>query len=164
MARLCFALMVSIAAVAQATVLPAARLIDVLPSLVLVLVLLWAALRGVAEGVVWVFAVGILLDTLAVDPLGTNGLALLPAILLAGPARRRFFHSGMVLPLVLTIVATLAHALLLSLLRTIGHPDVALAPGAVLRIGLLQALLNALLVPPAYLIAGRMNRWMGETA
>jgi rod shape-determining protein MreD len=162
MARIVFALLVVNVAFAQATLLPAAGLSEVLPNPVLVLLLLWAALRGVVEGMAWVFGVGLLLDALALNALGTAGLALLPVALLAGPARRRFFHSGMVLPLALVVVATLAHALLLSLLRSVGHPEVALAPGAVLRVGFLQALLNALLVPPLYLVASRMDRWVTE--
>ena len=162
MARLLFAIVIVSAALLQATLIPAVGTLDVLPSLVLVLLLLWAALRGVAEGLIWVFAVGLLLDGLAIDHLGTNGLALLPVALLAGPARRRFFHSGMLVPLLLVFLATLLHALLLSSLRSIGDAGLALAPGAIFRIGALQALLNALLVPPLYLVAGWVNRWSSD--
>jgi hypothetical protein len=62
------------------------------------------------------------------------------------------------------VVATLAHALLLGVLRAIGHDEIALAPGAIFRVGFLQALLNALLVPPLYLVASWMNRWVLERA
>lgn len=164
MARILFALLVISAAFAQVTILPATAPLRVLPSLVLVLLLLWAALRGVVEGMAWVFAIGLLLDMLAMDAIGTNGLALLPVALMAGPARRRFFQSGMVLPLALVVVATLTHALLLGILRAIGHDEIALQPGAILRIGFLQALLNALLVPPLYVVASWMNRWVLERA
>lgn len=164
MARILFALLVISAAFAQVTILPATAPLRVLPSLVLVLLLLWAALRGVVEGMAWVFAIGLLLDLLAMDAIGTNGLALLPVALMAGPARRRFFQSGMVLPLALVVVATLTHALLLGILRAIGHDEIALQPGAILRIGFLQALLNALLVPPLYVVASWMNRWVLERA
>ncbi len=162
MARLLFAIVIVTAAFLQATLIPALGALDVLPSLVLVLLLLWAALRGVPEGLIWVFAVGLLLDVLAMDRLGTNGLALLPVALLAGAARRRFFHSGMLVPLLLVFVATLLHALLLSILRSVGEAGVALPPGAILRIGALQALLNALLVPPLYVVAGWVNRWSAD--
>ena len=159
MARLVFALIITTAAFAQATVVPATFPLRVMPELVLVLLLIWAALRGLVEGMVWVFAVGLLLDLLALDSFGTNGLALLPVALLAGPARRRFFHSGMILPLGLVVAGTLVHALLLGILRAVGHDEVALAPGAILRIGALQAMMNVVLVPPLYLIASWADRW-----
>ena len=164
MARLLFALLLVTAAFAQATVLPELRLLGILPNLVLVLLLVWSALRGVAEGLLWVFGTGLLLDLLAMDAFGTNGLALLAVAVLAGPARHRFFHSGMVFPIVLAIVATVAHALILSILRGAGDGGTALPAGAVFRLAFLQALLNALLVPPLYLVAGWMDRWVLERA
>ncbi len=153
MARVLFALLLFAAALLQAAVLPELRLLEVLPDLVLVLLLIWSALRGIGEGLAWVFGVGLVLDALAMDPLGTNGLALVVAALLAGPARRRFFHSGMVLPLALAVTATVGHALVLGGLRGSGGLGATIA---------LQALLNALLVPPLYLVAGWMDRWMVE--
>ena len=46
------------------------------------------------------FGIGILLDTLALDPLGANALALLPVVLLGGCPVERFFHSGLIVPIV----------------------------------------------------------------
>ena len=158
-ARPLFALLLATAALTQATILPALAPVGVLPNLVLVLLLVWSALRGTGEGLLWVFGAGVLLDVLAMDPLGTNGLALLVVALLAGPARRRFFHSGMVFPLLLALLATVVHALALSLLRGLGDGGAALPAAAVARLTFLQALLNALLVPPLYLIAGWVDRW-----
>jgi rod shape-determining protein MreD len=164
MARALFALLLVTAALAQATILPALGPIAVLPNLVLVLLLVWSALRGVAEGLAWVFTVGVLMDLLALDPLGCNGLALLPVALLAGPARRRFFHSGMVFPLLLAMLATVAHALVLAVLRGMDDGGALLPAAAVARLTFLQALLNALLVPPLYVVAGWMDRSMLEKA
>ena len=155
MTRVVFGLLVVTAALSQATLMPELGLLEVLPNLVLVLLLVWSALRGVSEGLIWVFGTGLLLDLLAMDPLGTNGLALLVVALLGGgPARRRFFHSGMIFPIVVAVIATVAHAVLLAALRDGG--------AAALRLVALQALLNALLVPPLYLIAGWMDRWLVE--
>jgi len=164
MARSLFALLLVASALAQATILPALGPVGVVPNLVLVLLLVWSALRGVVEGLVWIFGVGVLLDVLALDALGTNGLALLVVAVVAGPARRRFFHSGMVLPLLLVMLATVVHALVLTLLRGIEAGGTTAPAGAVARLTLLQALLNALLVPPLYVVAGRMDRWMLENA
>ena len=148
MARPIFALLLVAAALAQATILPVVGPVGILPNLVLVLLLVWSALRGLGEGLLWVFGAGLLLDVLAMDALGTNGLALLAAAVVAGPARRRFFHSGMIFPILLTMLATVACALVMTLLRGLGESAAVLPMGAVLRLAVLQALLNALLVPP----------------
>lgn len=158
MARLLFALLLATVAFSQATILPSLQLLGVLPNMVLVLLLVWCALRGTAEGLLWVFGAGLLLDALALDPVGTNGLALLVVALLAGPARHRFFHSGLVFPIVLAMIATVVHAIALLLLRS-GTGD-GLPFASVFRLVVLQALLNSLLVPPIYLIAGMMDRWV----
>ncbi len=163
MARSIFAVILLLAAFVQASFLPALFPFGVLPNLVLVLLLVWVALRGVTEGLVWVLGAGILLDALAMDPLGTNGLALLPVIA-AGLARRRFFHSSMIVPLILAVVATIFHGLILMFLRSFeaggGLPPVM----AVVRLTFLQSMLNAVLVPPFYAVASRVNRWEPERA
>jgi rod shape-determining protein MreD len=160
MARILFGLLLFAAAMIQAVTLPSLHVLGVLPDLVLILILVWSALRGTVEGLAWAFAVGILLDLLALDPLGTNGLALLVVVLMAGPARRRLLHSGIVFPMLLVILATMAHAFLLLLLRSDASAGVPVA--SIFRLAFLQALLNSLLVPPIYVIASGMNRWVGQ--
>ena len=163
MTRLFFALLVATAALSQGTLLPELGLLEVLPNLVLVLLLVWSALRGIAEGVVWVFGTGLLLDLLAMDPLGTNGLALLVAAVLGGgPGRRRFFHSGMIFPILLTMLATVGYAAVIMLLRGLDDSGAMLPAGAIVRLTFLQSLLNGLLVPPLYLVAGWIDRWAPE--
>lgn len=159
-----FAVLVFVAALVQATWLPAVFPAGAVPNLVLVLLLVWVALRGIGEGLLWILGAGLLLDALAMDALGTNGLALLPVVVAAGLARRRFFHSGMIVPLVLAVAATIGHGVILAVLRGLetggGIPSLV----AVVRLTLLQSLLNAMLVPPLYLLANRVNRWEPERA
>jgi rod shape-determining protein MreD len=168
MARLSFALLLVVAALAQATILPALLPVGVVPNLVLVALLVWSALRGVAEGLGWVLVAGLLLDTMALDPLGTNGLALLPVALTAGLARRRFFRSGLVFPIVLAALATIGHGLILAVLRGMegGLPALPseLPLAGVPQLLVLQALLNAVLVPPLYFVAGRLAGLAREKA
>lgn len=168
MARIVFALLLVAAALLQATLIPALAPVGVAPNPVLVLLLVWSGLRGTAEGLAWVFAAGLLLDALALDPLGTNGLALLPVALVAGVARRRFFRSGLVVPMALAALATIAHALALAGLRGLdgGLSGVAGAvpPFSVARLLALQALLNAVLVPPLSLVVGWMDGLTPEKA
>ncbi len=153
MARILYGGSLLVVALAQATVVPAYNPITLQPNLALVMILVWSALRGMPEGLTWAFALGILFDVLAVDPLGTNALALLPVVLLAGASRRRFFQSSLIFPMALAVVATVVHGVGLQLLRGGGIP-----PSTLLRFILLQAVLNAIVVPPLYLAAAAMNR------
>ena len=160
--RLVFAIALLSSALAQAIVLPAVGTAAILPNLVLVSLLVWSALRGVAEGLVWVFGIGLVLDLVGLDTLGVNGLALLPVALLAGIARRRFFQSVMILPILLTMLATLVFALMLAGLRGFGEGGAMLPTATLIRAMSLQALLNAILVPPIYLLTVWTNRWLAE--
>lgn len=158
MARIIFALCLFFAALIQATVLPAIDVVEVLPDVTLVLLLVWSALRGTPEGLLWAFGLGLFIDILALDPLGTNGLALLGVAIMGGVSRRRFFHNTLILPLVLAVAATMVHALVLLLLRS--GEGAGLPVSSVFRLIFLQALLNAMFVPPLYVIAGWMERRM----
>jgi rod shape-determining protein MreD len=106
----------------------------------------------------WAFGLGLFIDILALDTLGTNGLALLGVALLGGLARRRFFQSTLVVPIILAVVATTVHALVLLLLRS--GDSAGLPISSVIRLVFLQSLLNSIFVPPIYLIAGWMERRM----
>ncbi|MEA2582323.1 MAG: rod shape-determining protein MreD [Thermomicrobiales bacterium] len=153
-----FALLLLFAALVQATVLPSMNVIAVLPDTTLVLLLVWCALRGMPEGLIWAFGLGLLLDVISLDPFGANGLGLLGVAVLGGLARRRFFHSNLIVPIVVAVAATFVHAFVLLLIRSAEGSGLPLA--AVMRVVFLQALLNSIFVPPLYLIAGMMDRWM----
>lgn len=157
MTRALFALVLFLAAVTQATLIPALVPGAVLPNVVLVLVLVRTARRGLVEGFAWAATAGVLLDALALDPLGTNGLALLPVALVGELGRRRFFVSGMAFPMLLAIGSTLLWACALALTRGLAG-EAWTPPESILRLATLQALLNALLVPPLYLLVG----WLGR--
>jgi rod shape-determining protein MreD len=158
MARLFFALCLLSAALVQATILPSLDLLEVLPDVTLVLLLVWSALRGAPEGLIWAFGFGMFIDILALDPLGTNGLALMGVALLGGLSRRRFFHSTLIVPIALAVVATIVHALVLLLFRS--GEGAGLPISSVFRLIFLQALLNSICVPPLYVVAGWMERRM----
>lgn len=161
MARPIFATLLILATILQAVLLPAWQLVAVTPGIVLVLLLGWSAHRRLGEALLWVFLVGILLDVIGLDRLGTNALALLPVVLLSNLARGRFFNSALVFPMLLAIAATFLYVGTLLLLRgslgESGDPLQALG-----RITLLQALLNALLVPPVYGLLGWLQRMEPE--
>ena len=156
MARILYGGLLLVVALAQATVVPAYNPISFQPNVALVMILVWSALRGLPEGLTWAFALGLLFDVLSVDPLGTNALALLPVVLLAGASRRRFFQSSLIFPMALAVVATVVHGVVLLLLR--GGAADAIPLSTLLRFILLQAVLNSIFVPPLYLVAAAMNR------
>jgi rod shape-determining protein MreD len=161
MTRPVFALLLVVAALLQTALLPRWQLLAVTPGLVVVLLLAWSAHRGLVEALPWVFAAGLLLDILGLDRLGANALALLPVALLGGLSRGRFFHSALVFPMVLAMIATFAYVgALLGLRGLLGEGgDAAQMLG---RVTVLQALLNALLVPPIFGLLGWLQRMEPE--
>lgn len=161
MTRPVFGLLLLAAALLQTAILPRWQLLAVIPGLVLVLLLGWSAYRGVAEGLAWVFVAGFMLDVLGLDRLGLNALALLPVALIGGLARGRFFHSALVYPMLLALAATFVYVgALLGLRGLLGEGgDATQMLG---RVTLLQALLNALLVPPVFGLLGWLQRMEPE--
>ena len=155
MSRALYALVMFSAAIAQATVMGQLSPIEIQPDVTLVLLLVWCANTGTAEGLTWAFALGILTDVLALDALGTNPLALLPVALLAAASRKRVFNSKLLFPIILTVAATFVHAVVLLLLRSGAVGDVQLT--TVFRLVLLQSLLNSIIVPPLGLFAGMLS-------
>jgi rod shape-determining protein MreD len=157
MTRSVFGVLLIAAALLQTALLPRWQLLAVTPGLVLVSLLGWSAYRGVGEGLAWVFAAGLLLDILGLDRLGANALALLPVAMLGGLSRGRFFHSALVFPMVLAMAATFLYVGMLLLMRGLlgegGDPAQMVG-----RVTLLQALLNALLVPPVFGFLGWLQR------
>ena len=156
MTRVFFGLILILTAFAQATVFPMVRVLGGMgPDLVLVLILVWSGLRGSREGLVWAFALGLLLDLLTLDPLGVNALALIPVALIGGVASRRLFHSGLIIPMVAVVAATLAHQVVsVSLVALTGlHYPLLVS----VKVGVLTALLNVLVVPPLYLFVTAMD-------
>jgi rod shape-determining protein MreD len=143
----------------QATLIPSAEFVPIVPDVTLVIILVWSAVRGVREGLLWAFMIGILLDTLALDPLGANGLALLPVVLLGGIAGQRFFHSSLIVPILACILGTFLHAIVLLLVRSSGGETLPLA--SLVRLITLQTILNVMIVPPIYLIGSLAQRPVG---
>jgi rod shape-determining protein MreD len=158
MGRLFFALLLVTSAMFQATLLPSLGILTILPDITLVLLLVWSAMKGVPEALFWAFGLGLLMDVIALDRFGANALALISVAVLGGLARRRLFHSNLIVPIVIAVVATFVHAMILLLIRSSDGSGLPLA--SIMRIVFLQALLNSILVPPLYLIAGVMDRWI----
>lgn len=154
--RLFFGLILILIAFAQATIFPAINVLGIGPNLVLVLVLVWAGLRGAPEALLWIFPLGLLLDMLTLAPLGSTGLALIPVALIGGLAQRRLFRSGVILPMLAVVGATLAYQavdVVLGVLLGQSYPLL-----ASVQLGVLMALLNVMVVPVLYVAVHVLER------
>jgi len=131
------------------------------PDLMLLFVLVWAAVRGVDEGVVWGLIGGLVIDMLSGGPPGATTLALLVAALLAGQPWGRGIGSPVIRLLLLAFVAVLAyHLILLLVLSWTGYP---VDWGwAILRVAGPSALLNASLTPFVQRPLNWLERRMGR--
>jgi rod shape-determining protein MreD len=125
----------------------------------LLVVLVWAVLRGVDEGMVWGLIGGLALDVLSGGPMGANTLALLAAALLAGQSWGRGIGSALVRLLLLAFVAILAyHLVLLFVLSWTGY--LVDWGWAILRVAGPSALLNMILAPFVQVPLGWLERSM----
>jgi rod shape-determining protein MreD len=149
MARISFGLLLVLAALIQATVLPRINPFMIAPDLVLVFLFVWSASRSIRESLFWVFFTGLLLDILGLDYFGTNALALVVVVLTAGLVRQRVLHANIVAPVVLMMVATVIHGVVLGALRGTIDPGLHL---------LIQAAIHAALIPVIYLVLRVFDR------
>jgi len=116
------------------------------PDLMLLVVLVWAVVRGVDEGLVWGFVGGLIVDLLSGGPLGATALALLAVAFLAGQALGQGLGSPVARLLLLALLGVVVyHLVLLIVLAWTEHTvDWGFA---LLRVAGPSALLNVVLAP-----------------
>ena len=85
------------------------------PDLVVMLVISWALLRGVKEGLLWAFIGGLVLDLLSATPLGLSALILTLLTLLTILGRKSIYRTNILFPLAIIFLATLGYNLALLL-------------------------------------------------
>lgn len=156
MARFLFALLLLTAGMLQAALAPMGP-VDVRPDFALVLLLVWSAGHGTEEGLFWAFGLGIWLDFLTLDPLGTHAIPLLIVAVIGGAVRGRLFRSGAILPVLAVVGATVgSHFIRLVIDALRGESILVLAE---FRLAFVMALMNALVVPLVYLALLLIERW-----
>jgi len=149
MARLAFGLLLFATVIAQATFLPRLNPLSVTPDLVLVLLFLWAARHSVRESLMWIFCFGLILDVLALDPIGAHALALVPVAVLAHPLRISPWRFSTTSVMLLVFLTSLAHGAILAVARG-ASPDVVI-------IGV-QTVLQVILIPLFFLLLRMVGR------
>jgi len=133
-------------ALIQSTLLSRVSLLGAQPNLMLLVVLIWAVIRGIDEGLLWAFVGGLILDLLSGGPLASIALALLAASYLAGQSLGEEVGSQAVRVVFLTVLgATAYHLALMLLLDWSGH--VVDWPYSLARVAGPSILLNAALAP-----------------
>jgi rod shape-determining protein MreD len=142
MIRLIFALVLLSIIFAQATFIPRMNPFPLTPDLALVVLFFWLTRRSLRESLVWIFAVGVVLDVLAMDSLGVHALAMLPLAALAYPLKVRPWHFHIFSVMALVLLGSIVHGTLLSVLR---------GNGITLDVGLL-AVVQTMLVPIVYVV------------
>jgi rod shape-determining protein MreD len=109
-------------ALIQTTLLSRIKLWGARPDLMLLVVLVWAAVRGIDEGLVWGFIGGLLIDLFSGGPLAATALALLAAALIAGQPLGLGIGSQVVRLLFLSFLGIVVyHLVLLIILGWTGH-------------------------------------------
>jgi rod shape-determining protein MreD len=117
MARFLFGLLLFVIAIFQATILPEINPFRVSIDVIPILLFLWCANHGIRESLVWIFFTGLLLDVLSLDYFGTNALALVIVVLLAGLVHQRVVQANVIIPMVLGGIAVGIHGIVLGLVR-----------------------------------------------
>jgi len=112
----------------------------------LLVVLVWAVVRSVDEGLVWGFIGGLIVDLISGAPFGATALALLTVAFLAGLPWGQGFGSPVARLLLLALLGVVVyHLVLLAVLAWTGH---AVDWGfALMRVAGPSVLLNVLLAP-----------------
>lgn len=140
MIRLVFGLVLFAIILAQATFLPRMNPYPVTPDIALVVLFFWLTHHSLRESLVWVFVVGIVMDVLAMDPLGIHALAMLPLAAVAYPLKVRPWQFHVFSVMALVMLGSVLHGAILSVFR---------GNGITLDIGI-QAIMQTLLVPIVY--------------
>lgn len=142
----------------HAAVAPVLVVNDVKPNVVLVAVVLVASLIGFAQAIPWAFIAGTSANVLGFAPLGSVPLALLTAATLVAAGGRLFGRLTWIFPVVAAAAASLVYDLvMLGILNVLGTGIEVPRPLDVMLLGAgINALLTAVLLPPARLLARRI--------
>jgi rod shape-determining protein MreD len=91
----------------QSAVLPNFTIFGVVPQLMFVATISWSLLRGLREGLAWAFVAGLLTDLFSAGPIGVTSLAMMATVAAVVFLQRSFPESRLIMPIVLTALATM---------------------------------------------------------
>lgn len=107
--------------IGQTAVLPRFPLFGVVPQLSFLVALAWGLLNGRKEGMIWAFTAGFFMDIFSISPVGLTALVYLVAVTAVLLVQEAFPTSRVIMPLLLTALATVIEMILYLLaLRLLG--------------------------------------------
>jgi rod shape-determining protein MreD len=145
------AVLLFLASLVQAVVLPEAVPVAARPQLIVLLVVAVCLAEGLYDAIIWAFIGGLMLDLMSVPafPLGSNALLMVLVALLASLGQADPFRNLVVVPLATVFVATLFYFVTMMVFQfALGH--VVPMFDNMLRVALPSAILNVILMPVAY--------------
>jgi len=141
--------------------MPHLAIMGVKPDLMLLVVISWSLLRGAGEGMIWAMVGGIGLDLVSGAPFGTSTMALVVLSLVAGLGELSVFRTHIALPLIATLIATVAYDLFFLLLLYAGGRSIAWTD-TLTNVVLPSTLINVLLSPLVYRALYWLHRKTGR--
>lgn len=156
MSYLFLGLVVLFTVLLQTTVAPRFLLLDLKPDLLLIVIIVWGAARGLQEAVTGGLIGGILLDIISGAPLGITTIALLPVSYVAGQSRSYLQGTHLLTVLAIVFCGTFVYdsVFLFSLQSTGWDVD---WPSSLARILVPVAVLNSLVSPLPFWVLGRFR-------
>ncbi len=148
--------------IVQSTVMPHAMIANAPPLLPVIAVVCWGILRGPVAAAWWALGLGILLDAISFMPPGFYTLPMLCVAALVALVGRRLFENNLLLPLGLTVAATLVFTLVQYGLLSLEATYVPLSTVALARVTLPVVVLNLLWLPALYFLLRPLARRGGE--
>jgi rod shape-determining protein MreD len=143
------ALLLLMAALVQASVMPAFPVFGVVPNLVLALAVCWTVVRGQQEAMIVVPMAGLCLGLVGSQPLGVTLLATMPVVLFSELRALRLTPSDFLLTVVIVFLSSMVYEMvLLVALRLEGESVGWFA--AFLRVVLPTGIVSVLFTPPLY--------------
>ncbi len=150
--------LLALLAILQSTMFPDFGFYDGRPDLVLLAVVGWALAGEGEQAIIWGFIGGIFLDLLSALPMGASSIALIVVAYLVSLYARRIWEVNLIMPLGVTLIASLAfHSIMLLALLLLGR-QVQLEY-AYIRVILPSTFINLLLaLPVSQALAGLQRR------
>lgn len=146
-----------LAAVINATIMPELRLGNGAADLVFLMVVSWALLSDVRDGLLWAVVGGAMQDLLSVAPLGVSALGLAIVVFVASAVFGQVSRGNLLIPLAVAAVGTPVYNMItLGLLRMLGLSAVGLGQGLI-YVTFPATILNLLLIVPVFRLMGALH-------
>ena len=148
-----------LAAILNATVMAQFRIGNGAPDLVFLLVVSWALLVDLRDGLFWAVVGGLMQDVFSIAPLGTSALGLVLVVFGADVAFGQISRRNLLIPPVVALVGTVIYHLGSLFVLQMVDVSVPLQRG-LLYVTLPTVVYNALLIIPVFRFVGQIHFWL----